>query len=151
MKDSGSEVKSHKKENRVRGVGLIIHDQDSNQFLFFQRDDIPTIPFPGMIDLIGGHLDEGENPEQALMRELGEELDDLDTGQPYKPEGATQFKRYVDERGTEQNIFGLELEAKPNLRLNEGQRLVWLNKLELGQTDFAFGFKDVVLEYAEKS
>lgn len=150
MENQDIEPKTPEQEFKARGVGLIVHECSSDRFLFFQRDDIPTIPFPGMIDLIGGHLDEGEEPEQALVREVSEELEDLDTGHPFIPTGYVRFKQYVDERGTQQTIFGLELEKEPRLKLNEGQRLVWLDRAEIKETDFAFGFKDVVSEYVDQ-
>src|SRR5438132_6582598 len=138
-------------EKRVRGVYLIIHHHPTDSFLFFQRDDIPDIPFPGMVDLIGGHIDEGEKPEDAMRRELAEELVDTATDKPYRPEGILFFKQYINEQGIEENIFGLEIDnEKPSLQINEGQGLVWLSRKALGQTDFAFGFKTVILEYADK-
>jgi len=150
MESADAEPNNPEKMYKKRGVGLIIHNRSSDRFLFFLRDDIPTIPFPGMIDIIGGHLDDGEEPEEALVREIAEELDDVDTGQPFVPNGYTQFKQYIDELGTQQTIFGLELEEEPHLKLNEGQRLVWLGRAEIGNTDFAFGFKVVVQEYVAK-
>ena len=38
------------------------------------RDDIDGIVHPGTWSLFGGHLDPGETPKQALLRELKEEI-----------------------------------------------------------------------------
>lgn len=43
-------------------------------FLMQLRDDIPGIAFPGNWGLFGGHLEPGEAPETALVRELQEEI-----------------------------------------------------------------------------
>src|SRR3546814_18730092 len=39
------------------------------------RDDFAGIRFPGAWGLFGGHLDPGESPEEAIARELLEELE----------------------------------------------------------------------------
>ncbi|MEB3158830.1 MAG: NUDIX hydrolase [Synechococcus sp.] len=45
-----------------------------DRWLLQLRDDIDGIVFPGTWGLFGGHLDPGETPEQAVRRELLEEI-----------------------------------------------------------------------------
>lgn len=139
--------KGIEKPPKDRGAGAIFYIRSTDRFMFFLRDDKDTIPCPGIIDIIGGHLEDGETPEEAAMREFAEELDDLDTGEPFQPTGLVLFKKWVDDRNVEQIIFGCELDETPNLRLNEGQKLVFLKRNKLPTVNFAFGFNDVVREY----
>jgi 8-oxo-dGTP diphosphatase len=44
------------------------------KFLMQLRDDKPNIPYPGHWSLFGGHLELGETPEEAIKRELLEEI-----------------------------------------------------------------------------
>ncbi|MFM8674482.1 MAG: NUDIX hydrolase [Vulcanococcus sp.] len=54
-------------------VALAVLEQ-RGRWLIQLRDDIPGIVAPGCWGLFGGHLDPGEQPEQALRRELREEI-----------------------------------------------------------------------------
>jgi 8-oxo-dGTP diphosphatase len=45
------------------------------QYLMQLRDNIPGIVYPGHWGFFGGHLEPGEAPEQALRRELVEEIE----------------------------------------------------------------------------
>ena len=54
-------------------VALAMLERDG-RWLLQLRDDLDTIIHPGHWGLFGGHLDPGETPEQAVMRELQEEI-----------------------------------------------------------------------------
>jgi 8-oxo-dGTP diphosphatase len=54
-------------------VALAMVEQDG-KWLLQLRDDLDWIVAPGCWGLFGGHLEPGETPEQALRRELMEEI-----------------------------------------------------------------------------
>ncbi len=85
----------------------------SNQFLMQLRDDIPTIRYPGKWGLFGGHIELGETPEIALIRELKEEIN-LDVEQVQK------FGIYPDNEVL-RHVFSVPLNVDiEQLTLNEG-------------------------------
>jgi len=59
----------------MKKIAAIILENDQGELLLYLRDNKPGIPFPLHWDLIGGHVEEGETPEEALVREVKEELD----------------------------------------------------------------------------
>ncbi|OKH27384.1 NUDIX hydrolase [Chroogloeocystis siderophila] len=62
-----------------------------NQFLMQLRDDIPGILYPGHWGLFGGHIESGEFPDVAVVRELQEEIS-------YTPPIISKFGCYSDTR-----------------------------------------------------
>jgi len=54
-------------------VAIAILYQDG-KFLCQLRDDVPNIRYPGNWALFGGHMEPGETPEVAVLRELKEEI-----------------------------------------------------------------------------
>lgn len=63
-------------------VAALLRTPD-NRYLLQLRDDIPGIWYPDHWGLFGGAIEPGESPEQALVRELEEELGITPTGYRY--------------------------------------------------------------------
>lgn len=89
----------------------ILYRQD--QFLMQLRDNIPTIIYPGYWAFFGGHLDPGETPEEAVKRELLEEIG-------YTPPFISPFRCYSDSEVI-RHVFHAPLTVELNqLVLTEG-------------------------------
>ncbi|NTU66888.1 MAG: NUDIX domain-containing protein [Candidatus Moranbacteria bacterium] len=134
---------------KKRGCGIIFYNPEKTAVLLFRRDDKDFIPFPNMLDLLGGHIDEGEDPVAAVEREIAEELLDLRTGKPFLLQGHEHFHIYEDERDCEQHIFTCEVNFDiPDVNLLEGQELIWLTKKEIENgTKLAFGFEEIIKKF----
>lgn len=100
----------------------MLHRDD--RWLMQLRDDIPGIIAPGCWGLFGGHLDSGETPEQALRRELLEEIS-------WQPATAELVMVHHLHRRTA-HVFRAEL-AVPleQLRLREGLDMALVGPADL--------------------
>jgi 8-oxo-dGTP diphosphatase len=58
----------------LKQIAQVLLFDRRHRLLIYLRDDKPDIPFSNHWDFFGGHLEEGETPEQALAREVQEEL-----------------------------------------------------------------------------
>ena len=95
-----------------RAVAIAILHQD-NQFLLQLRDDIPGIPYPGYWAFFGGHLELGEAPEDAIQRELLEEIG-------YQPPVLAKFGIYADDKVVRHVFHGPLTVGTDALVLGEG-------------------------------
>lgn len=134
-----------------RGCGLLFwrwnKAQQTPEVLLFRRDDKPTIPFPGKLDIIGGTVEGNETPKEATKRELSEELIDLRTGNPLVVEDhqILLFDRYTDPFGTLQTIYFSPSDFEiSDMQLLEGQELVWVDANNSELTDIAFDFGSLI-------
>ena len=104
-------------------VALAMLHQEG-RWLMQLRDEIPTIVAPGCWGLFGGHLDPGETPEQALRRELLEEIS-------WQPEATELVMVHHIHRRTA-HVFRAELSVPlKQLQLLEGQDLALVSTEEL--------------------
>ena len=125
-----------------KGTSMIFLN-DADQVLLFQRDNKSTIPFPNCWDILGGHVEEGETPAEAIVREIEEEIE-------IKLHNPVLFKVF-DMADRIENTFwqraNLDIATQ---RLNEGQRLKWFTEDEIRSmtnAQLAFGFQSVLLEF----
>ena len=96
----------------------LLFDADG-KLLIYLRDDKPDIPFPNYWDLFGGHVEKGETPEVALVREVQEELG-------IEIENYQHFKTYHcmegDARPNIKHVYSVQItQVASELTLYEGQ------------------------------
>lgn len=103
-------------------AALIVDEQ--GHYLLQRRDEKPGIWFPGYCSLFGGLIEEGEEPEEALLRELAEELDFRPRGFAYFTQIGFDLRRW--ERGIKlRYVYEVPATAAEiaGMTLNEGQRI----------------------------
>lgn len=129
----------------MKKIAAIIFENDNREILLYLRDNKPGLPFPHHWDLFGGHIEDGETPEQAMVREVREEL-------------GIELKEYQFFR----EYSCLQGDANPNIKyvysgkinipvdeltLYEGERLQYFSRDELQDLKFANILKSVVMDY----
>jgi len=121
----------------------IIFVNDQKQVLLFLRDDKPDIPYPNMWDVPGGHVDDGETPEQCIVREMKEEMElDLEDFQLFSVMEFTDRIEYTFWKKTNLDI--------KSITLHEGQKLKWFTESEVRNTQLAYGFNEIVDDFFKK-
>ncbi|MDZ4342607.1 MAG: NUDIX domain-containing protein [Candidatus Binatia bacterium] len=113
---------------------VILFDRDS-RLLIYLRDNKPGIPFPNRWDFFGGHLEIGETPDQALVREVEEELGlALSTWEFFRTYVCTEGDAYPNVK----DIYWSRIDqVADELTLREGQMLKSIELGERSQFQFA--------------
>lgn len=129
----------------MKKIAAVILENKQGEILLYLRDNKPNIPFPHHWDLFGGYVEEGETPEEALVREVKEELD-------YDLKEYRFFRKYDclegDAHPNVKYVYVGKVD-KPieDLTLQEGEKLQFFSKDELPQIKFANILKSIVLDY----
>lgn len=117
--------------------------------LLQQRDHTPGIRFPGCWSTFGGRVEPGETPEQAMRRELLEEVT-LDAVPDMRLWKVVQQALTVDGAPVLLEIFvyvgRLDVDAAA-LEIHEGQAARYLGLEDLDGLPFAFGFELLFREF----
>ena len=122
----------------------IIFVNDQKQVLLLLRDDKPDIPYPNMWDIPGGHVDDGETPEECIVREMKEEMDlNLEEFQ------LLSVMEFIDRiEYTFWKKANLDIQS---INLHEGQKLKWFTEFEVKNTKLAYGFNEIVDDFFTKA
>ncbi|MEM6346195.1 MAG: NUDIX domain-containing protein [Bacteroidota bacterium] len=131
----------------VHQIATLILENPKHGILTYLRDNKDTIPYPHHWDMFGGYVEEGESVEEALVRELQEEL-----GIELKE--YTFFRKY-ELRGTEpadndKHVFYAQIHSElEDLTLYEGERLGYFKREMIPDVRFASIHKQILLDYFE--
>lgn len=131
----------------MKMIAAILFENDNNEILLYLRDNKPGIPFPQHWDLIGGHVEDGETPEEALVREVKEELDiDLKEYKFFKKFEVFEGDAYPNIKFIYTGRINIPLEE---IRLLEGERPQYFRYEEIPHLKFANVLKEIVMDYIE--
>ncbi len=133
----------------MKEIAAIILENDKGEFLLYLRENKPDIPFPDHWDLIGGHVEEGETPEEGLIREVKEELD-------IYLQDYTFYKKYECLTGDAYENIKFIYYGKINLPIEEitlleGVRPQYFSRAEIPNVKFANILKSIVMDYIADS
>ena len=129
----------------MKEIAAIILENEKGEFLLALRDNKSWIPFPDHWDLIGGHVEEGETPEEALVREVKEELDiEIKDYTFYKKFECLTGDAYENIKYIFTGRINIPIEE---ITLLEGERAQYFSRKDIPDLKFANIIKSVVLDY----
>jgi 8-oxo-dGTP diphosphatase len=130
-------------------IAAIIFENDKGEILLYMRDNKPGIPFPRHWDLFGGHVERGETPEKALVREVKEELNfDLKEYKFFKEYKCFDGDAYPNIKYIYYGKFNVPVEE---IILLEGESPRYFTREEIPDVKFANILKRIVSEFINES
>ena len=111
----------------VGRAGIALVTNELGEILLHLRDDKPEIPHPNQWGFLGGGCEDGEDPAQAVLRELFEEAELI-------VETAEPLCRIVDIEGSRglATVFRVVTEVRlADMRLHEGQEIRFFSQEQI--------------------
>jgi len=132
--------------HRVRTVSAFLRNPEG-KVIAQLRDDKPGLMFPGCWSTLGGRVEDGETPDEALQREL---IEEIEICPPMTFWRLFEHRFFVGERAFDADIYAYVGEINlsiADIRLHEGQRLAYLDAADIGNLPFAFGLDHLYREF----
>lgn len=110
----------------MKRVAKVVLIDNRDRYLIFQRGDHPT--FPNDPDLPGGTLEEGEEPLEAMIREVEEEA-----GIKLDRDGTRLLYQGADysAHGTQYNLYEYQIDYRPDVIISwEHESYAWVSRQE---------------------
>ena len=130
----------------VRTVSALLRNSEG-KVISQLRDDKPGLMFPGHWSTLGGRIEDGETPDEAVKRELIEEIEicpPMTFWRLFEHHFVSNGKAYdVDIYAY---VGDIELEIA-DIRLHEGQCLAYLDAADIDKLSFAFGLDHLYREF----
>jgi 8-oxo-dGTP diphosphatase len=132
--------------SRIRTVSALPVTPDGRLVLQL-RDDSPSLLYPNCWATLGGRIEDGETPDQALARELTEEIEFCPPLRFWK----TWELEYPTSNGRQHSevyvyIGSIERDLA-HIRLHEGQRLSAFGAADIHTLSCAFGLEKLFREF----
>jgi len=131
--------------DRVLTVSAILLNRQ-NSVLLQLRDDNPAILWPGRWTLPGGMVEPGESPDQAIAREMLEEMELADLN-------LRLWRQFDAPRGdppllAAEHIYTGRLNRDAStIPLHEGQRIAFFNRHQITTLELAFNYSSLLAEF----
>jgi len=123
-----------------RGAGVLFYDRERSACSSIART-ARRHPFR-VLDILGGHTEPGETAEGDRRSGDRGRVGGPAGGGPFILTGHRLFTVYTDARGvTDSSSARKQTFTLTDVRLKEGQELVWVTEAEARATPLAFGYK----------
>ncbi|MEK7608447.1 MAG: NUDIX domain-containing protein [Patescibacteria group bacterium] len=120
-------------------VGIIIQNDD-NKILLLLRDNKPNIPYPSRWYIPGGVVEAGETPQEAITREMKEEME-------LKIPNILFFRTYDWPEKIEHMYYAkMNLDAA-HIQLHEGQKIQYFDESTIEKMDLGFHDNKIAEDY----
>ncbi len=121
---------------------LVIPEATDGRILLQMRDDLPDIAMPGKWGFFGGEIDPGEEPLDAVARELHEETGILRESSKFKPRFATLTGA---PRWGLLHIFHIKLDVPPHeIKVFEGGGFALATRAQAEKLDLIWYVRDIL-------